>query len=66
MADVVEQPIGLYEADEHAWIGRQIASLRDGDLDRLDRANPIAFLTEMAQVMAANWDRGWSSSTPMF
>jgi hypothetical protein len=48
MADVVEQPTALYEADEHAWIERQIASLRDGDLDRLDRANLIAFLTDMA------------------
>ena len=49
MADVVEQLTDtLYEADEHAWIERQIASLRDGDLDRLDRANLIAYLTDMA------------------
>jgi hypothetical protein len=48
MAGVVEQPTELYEADEHAWIERQIACLRDGDLDRLDRANLIAFLTDMA------------------
>ncbi len=48
MADAVEQTTELYEADEHAWIERQIASLRDGDLNRLDRANLIAFLTDMA------------------
>lgn len=49
MAGVVEQPTDtLYEADEHAWIESQIAALRDGDLDRLDRANLIAFLTDMA------------------
>lgn len=49
MADVVEQPTEtLYEADEHAWIERQIAALRDGDLDRLDRVNLIAYLTDMA------------------
>lgn len=49
MADVVEQPTNtLYEADEHAWIERQIACLRDGDLDRLDRANLIVYLTDMA------------------
>jgi hypothetical protein len=49
MADVVEQPTDTqYEADEHAWIERQIAALRDGDLDRLDRANLIAYLTDMA------------------
>ena len=48
MADVVEQPTDtLYEADEHAWIERQIASLHEGDLDRLDRANLIAYLTEV-------------------
>jgi hypothetical protein len=48
MADVVDQPTELYEADEHAWIERQVASLRDGDLGRLDRANLIAFLTDIA------------------
>ena len=49
MADVIEQPTDtLYEADEHAWIERQIAALRDGALDRLDRANLIAYLTDMA------------------
>jgi hypothetical protein len=48
MADVVEQPTELYEADEHASIERQIASLGHGDLDRLDRANLIAFLTDLA------------------
>ncbi|MEA2789996.1 MAG: hypothetical protein QOG73_2402 [Acetobacteraceae bacterium] len=49
MADVVEQPTDtLYEADEHAWIERQIAALRDGDLDRLDHVNLIVYLTDMA------------------
>ncbi len=49
MADVVEQAPGtLFEADEHAWIERQIAVLRDGDLGRLDRADLIAYLTDMA------------------
>jgi Domain of unknown function DUF29 len=48
MADAVEQTTELYEADEHAWIERQISSLRDGDLNRLDRANLIAFLTDIA------------------
>jgi Domain of unknown function DUF29 len=50
MADVVElaNSSALYEADEHAWIEQQVAALRDGDLDRLDRANLIAFLTAMA------------------
>ena len=49
MEDVVAQSTdALYEADEHAWIERQIGVLRDGDLDRLDRANLIAYLTDMA------------------
>lgn len=38
---------GLYEADEHAWIARQIEALQDGNLDRLDRANLAEYLTEM-------------------
>ena len=49
MNDVIEQATGtLYEADEHAWIERQIAALRDGALDRLDRAKLIAYLTDTA------------------
>lgn len=49
MADVADQPAdALYEVDEHAWIERQIAALRDGDLVRLDRANLIVYLTDMA------------------
>ena len=39
---------GLYEADEHAWIERQISFLRDGDLRQLDREHLIAFLSNMA------------------
>ncbi len=38
----------LYEADEHAWIQCQVAALRDGDLDRIDRDTLIEYLTEMA------------------
>jgi len=38
----------LYEADEHAWIECQVAALRAGDLDRIDRATLIEYLTEMA------------------
>ena len=37
----------LYEHDEHAWIAAQIAALTDGQLNRLDRANLIEYLTEM-------------------
>jgi hypothetical protein len=49
MADMVEQLTKtLYEADEHAWIERQIAALRDGTFDRLDHASLIAYLTDMA------------------
>jgi hypothetical protein len=50
MVDSIELPTttDLYEADEHAWIERQIAALRDGAFDRLDRANLIEFLSSMA------------------
>ena len=50
MADVVElgRQINLYEADEHAWIERQVAALRGGDFDQLDHVNLIEFLTAMA------------------
>jgi hypothetical protein len=37
----------LYEHDEHAWIAAQIFALADGQLNRLDRANLIEYLTEM-------------------
>jgi hypothetical protein len=37
----------LYEYDEHAWIEAQVSALTDGALNRLDRANLIAYLTEM-------------------
>lgn len=38
MDDVIEQATAtLYDADEHAWIERQIAALRDGALDRANR-----------------------------
>jgi len=48
MADV-ELPAGraLYEADEHLWIERQIAALREGNLDGIDREHLVEYLTEM-------------------
>ena len=47
--DTVAQLTGraLYEADEHAWIARQIGALRSGRLDELDRDNLAEYLTEM-------------------
>ncbi len=36
-----------YEADEHAWIERQIAALRDGDFERIDRDQLVEYLTEV-------------------
>jgi hypothetical protein len=50
MADVGElgTESELYEADEHARSERQIAALRDGDIDRIDRANLIQFSTGLA------------------
>ena len=50
MADMVVLVEGdqLYEADELAWIERQITALRDGDMARLDRTNLVAFLSDMA------------------
>lgn len=38
----------LYERDEHAWIAAQISALESGQLNRLDRENLIAFLSEMS------------------
>jgi hypothetical protein len=40
-------PDSLYEADEHEWIAVQVAALRDGTLDRLDRAHLAEYLTDM-------------------
>lgn len=37
----------LYEADEHRWIEAQIEALRTGQIDQLDRAHLIEFLTDM-------------------
>ena len=37
----------LYEADEHAWIARQIDALRSGRLETLDRDTLVEYLTEM-------------------
>jgi hypothetical protein len=39
----------LYDSDEHAWIEQQVALLRSGDLDRLDRGHLIEVLTDMAK-----------------
>jgi len=39
----------LYDTDELAWIAEQVDALRAGDLDRLDRANLIECLTDMAK-----------------
>jgi hypothetical protein len=46
---VVEPPPGreLYEREEHEWIAAQISALADGELNRLDRANLVEYLTEM-------------------
>jgi hypothetical protein len=47
--ETVDPPAGraLYLQDEHAWIAEQIAALTDGQLNRLDRADLIEYLTEM-------------------
>ena len=37
----------LYDADEHAWIARQIDALRSGRLHLLDRDTLVEYLTEM-------------------
>ncbi len=34
---VIPADRALYEADEHAWIARQIEALRSGRLQELDR-----------------------------
>src|SRR5689334_18328183 len=36
----------LYEVDEHAWIAAQVAALKHGHLDSLDRCHLIEYLTE--------------------
>jgi hypothetical protein len=47
--ETVDPPAGraLYLRDEHAWIAEQIAALTDRQLNRLDRADLIEYLTEM-------------------
>jgi hypothetical protein len=44
-----KQPAGheLYERDEHEWIAAQISALESGQMNRLDRENLIALLSEM-------------------
>ena len=37
----------LYDADEHAWLLRQIAALRDGRLRDIDRDTLADYLTDM-------------------
>jgi len=45
----VQPPVRpLYEADEHAWIAQQVAALREGRLDDLDREHLVEFLDDMA------------------
>jgi hypothetical protein len=46
---VEQRPPGteLYERDEHEWIAAQVAALKDGNLQALDRANLVEYLTEM-------------------
>lgn len=45
----VQPPVRpLYEADEHAWIAQQVAALREGRLDDLDREHLAEFLDDMA------------------
>jgi hypothetical protein len=39
----------LYDTDELAWIEAQVDALRSGDLGRLDRANLIDCLLDMAK-----------------
>lgn len=39
----------LYEADEHAWLLRQVALLRDGRHAELDAANLVEYLESMAR-----------------
>lgn len=39
--------VPLYEQDEHAWVEQQIALMREGKLDLLDREHLIQYLTEM-------------------
>ena len=66
MADGVEQRTStLCETDKHAWAERQITFFQDGGLNRLDRANLIAYLTDTDAYDPTNWDRGWLSSTPV-
>jgi hypothetical protein len=47
---MAKQPAGL-ELYEHEWIAAQISALTDGHLNRLDRPNPIGFLTELIGVV---------------
>jgi hypothetical protein len=37
----------LYERDEHEWIAAQISALESGEMNRLDRENLIAYLSEI-------------------
>lgn len=37
----------LYETDEHEWIAAQIAALSTGQLQRLDRAHLVEYLSDM-------------------
>ena len=39
----------LYEADEHAWLLRQVALLRDGRFAEIDASNLVEYLESMAR-----------------
>ena|SRR5689334_9289204 len=49
LTDTAEHPCDgdLYEVDEHAWVAAQVAALKHGYLDRLDRGHLIEYLTAM-------------------
>ena len=44
----------LNERDEHEWIAAQISALKSGQMNRLDRENLIAFLSEMTSATGVN------------
>lgn len=46
LIDRVTDP-ATYETDEHQWMLEQIALLKAGKLDQVDRGNLIQYLTEM-------------------
>jgi len=47
--DIVKQPQALYETDEHQWMLAQIEHLQSGEMNRVDRANLIQYLSDMTK-----------------